>query len=621
MTKQAAEPKKRLKLGEVPYGPEFERIRALPRRPIPQATDQWAVELAADLTRRLAKKPNPYPGPLRPLQAVALKEAWEVGGLAGLLRAGTGKTLTSYLLPAVLGAKRPLYVCPAAMEGDVAKEFVQYTHSWNGPKLHELQIVSYETFASPGNGEELSPAGEVLLQSLIARMNPDLIILDESHRCSDSGTTTSRRFRTFLEDTTDAAVCAITGTFFKTSIKDGSHIYEWALGDNAPLPVDFDERELWASYLDVGKTAMRAGVGALLDFLNSQERREYNRAMFDDDRRSIVRRAVARWCFETPGVLCTTEPRLDIPLYVHGLPVPVELEEEAVEAAFVDLRTYERRPDGQFLVDRFAVARAAKQLGYGFYGVWDPPPPADYSTAHSAWGKWCRKKIKTNQRNIDSEARMKKAVRDKLYDKDDPDGRVLLERWQDEDEAYQHETGLREPPSVPVWIAGEVFGVVEQWLGEHEGVIWVENIGIGERIAEEFSIPYYGAEGIDEKSGRHIKEHPGGSAVASLQANGTGRNLQGFWNKNLWLCVPTEQGLARTHRPGQKADAVHNWYVIGCAEHLKSFYYASNDKSRFAADMNGDEQRLCYAEIDMPKERELERRGGRRWVLPEGKEK
>jgi hypothetical protein len=163
-----------------------------------------------------------------------------------------------------------------------------------------------------------------------------------------------------------------------------------------------------------------------------------------------------------------------------------------------------------------------------------------------------------------------------------------------------------------VWISDEAIRSANAWLNEGIGVIWVDLIGLGLRLAEDLEIPYYGAKGLDAK-GRHIKRHPGGPAIASLAANGTGRNLQHFWHRNLWLCVPGEQSVARTHRAGQLSDSVDNDVYLGCAEHLKRFERASEVKAEFAQDMLLSPQRLVYANTDMPTARELAMRGGARW--------
>lgn len=761
---QGEETAEKVRFTEVQRGPEFERIRRLPRRPPPKEDDPEAIELAAYITSKLAKVENPYPGPLRPLQAVSLKEAAEQRGFAGLLQPGAGKTLLSYLMPVAMGVKKALYVCPASMISEVQSEFQKFHRDWHGPAMHEIPIVSYEMFSTPSSGEVLDNQGNVLLKSLLARMAPELIILDECHRCASTGNTITKRIDSYLEESPATVVVAYSGTFFKTSIKDGQHIIRWCLADACPLPSTFLEREMWASYLDVKKSAVRAGIGALVDFLEGPERRDFNRAMFDDERRDIVRRAVARWMLSTPGIVGTSEPAIDTPLSIEV--IYPKKEDPIVEEAFETFRELECLPDGTPLPDGPTVARFAQTFGLGFWSMqyahgefircltnalkldgstmssieqkiltestrttgrdtdlvralesrissspsaetgkcatatespsksissssrssrasalsavkspredltingtlpdalllswttatlretsvgycapaatsrlelwgtllkryprlWNifaeaneaSRPSVEYREAWGNWAKWCRKMVKYNKRGIDSEARMKAAVRKGLYDDEG-----ALEAWELQDKTYWKTTGHREPPSVPQWLSDEAVETAREWVQEYGGLVWVSYIGLGERIAAACGMPYYGEEGLCTKTKRHIKKHPGGPAVASIAANGTGRNLQGFWSDNLWLCTPTEQALARTHRAGQKAPIVRNWVYVGCAEHLKSFWYAYNEKSVFAEIMQGCPQRLRYAELTMPTQKQLsEEKGGdsKRWNLPD----
>src|SRR6185312_2974973 len=64
------------------------------------------------------------------------------------------------------------------------------------------------------------------------------------------------------------------------------------------------------------------------------------------------------------------------------------------------------------------------------------------------------------------------------------------------------------------------------------------------------------------------------SVIASTQSNSTGRNLQ-RWSKNL-IVGPSakadalEQQIGRTHRTGQKADAVEVLFFVGSIENLEA---------------------------------------------------
>lgn len=264
-------------------------------------------------------------------------------------------------------------------------------------------------------------------------------------------------------------------------------------------------------------------------------------------------------------------------------------------------------------------------------------PDADWRLHRNAWSKWCRRAIRFNRKGIDSEARMKDAVRRGILndrwnkaevmmlcpDPADPEqwaaweplvGTSRLENWEAMDAQERARTGLLEPPSVAAFVSEQIVDEVARWLAlVGNGLVWVNSIPLGELLEARLKIPYYRAGGVT-KQGRHIKQHPGGSAVASIKANGTGRNLQKLWSNNLWLCQPNEQALGRTHRAGQTANSVRNWVYLGCPEHLKSFYAARSTKAAFAEQMQGTPQKLRYAKTTMPTLVDLVERGGSRWT-------
>ena len=343
----------------------------------------------------------------------------------------------------------------------------------------------------------------------------------------------------------------------------------------------------------------------MVDLLTPEELMAFQ-GLDEDAGRRVVRRAVARRLLETPGVIGTQDAPLDTVLNVQSR-YPTS-PDPAVEAAYAEIRETWCLPDGTELMDGLEVARHLNTLGLGLWQRWQPPPPDVWRESRNEWARFCRKALKSNRMNLDSEARVADAVRKGLIDDDG-----LLDAWETQRDLERKRTGLREPPSVPVWISDEAIRSVEAWLKEAPGVVWVDLIGLGVRLSDELKIPYYGAKGLDAR-GVHIKRHPGGSAIASLAANGTGRNLQKFWHRNLWLCAPGEQSVARTHRAGQESEFVDNDVYLGCAEHLTRFERAAEIKAEFAQDMLLSPQRLVYANTDMPTARELSMRGGARWA-------
>lgn len=720
---------------EVPDGPELHRILSLPWREPPSQSDSEAENLAKFLTARFAKNNSPYPGALRPIQALALREAWEAKGLVAMMAVGTGKSLCAWLIPLILDAVRPLYCCPAGMVGPIQTEFAKFMPHWHGP--FSYPVLSYSKLAAPKAAAVYDAKGDLFRAPLLDRLAPDLIVLDEAHACGNSGSATTKRIRAYLKANPTTKVVVMSGTLLRTSINQGAHLMDWALGAGSPLPRDFEERMAWAAALDAGAAGggLTFDAGALTKMLQPGEGTDLD----------TVRKAVGRRILYTPGVIGTQGQIVDAGLTVDAW--EPESEDPVLNDAFEALRSTWALPDGDEIADGIELARHAFTLGNGHYQTWfshegfrecltkilkledkklsreekqilrdiargteidttlvvalgnlerdlpltestlsehgtDLPknnttslslnttefamfagsdvtahskesrcasitatkpekyegscvtsainqsgnwetllkrytvlqpilreaiasakPPVEWRMARNEWAKWCRKAIKVNKRNIHSEATMKDAVRKGLYN----DG-GLLEKWEAARDAERARTGLREPASLTVWVSDEAIRAVRSWLADHEGVVWVLNTGLGVRLSEELKIPFYGAQGLDAK-GNHITKHRGGPAVSSIQANGTGKNLQGLWSKNLWLTTPTEQALGRTHRPGQKADVVQNWIYLGCAEHLEAFWRAAEQKTGFAEHMTSSSQKLTVAKIDVPKTKT----GSARW--------
>jgi hypothetical protein len=104
-----------------------------------------------------------------------------------------------------------------------------------------------------------------------------------------------------------------------------------------------------------------------------------------------------------------------------------------------------------------------------------------------------------------------------------------------------------------------------------------------------------------DNTGRRIEKHDpkrDGSCIASIKANGTGRNLQ-VWERCLVVCPPSdgvawEQLLGRLHRPGQKADEVFFDVFVNTDAHQRSWNEAMS-LAAYEYEISGQEQKLIYA--------------------------
>lgn len=629
-----------VKFADVPDGPELHRILNLTRREIPDERSQEAIDLAKFLTGRLSTSDNPYPGPLRPIQALALGEAWASKGGVGVIQVGAGKTGIAFLLPEVWSAPRPLLVTKAAMVAGMETERRKMAPHWRIRAAHLYPIIAYEKLSAPSSGERCTSDGDILIKSYLERLAPTHIVFDEAHCLRDTGATGTKRVKEYLRAHPETVVWFMTGTLFHESIKDAAHLFDWALKENSPFPRDFQERELWASYLDARKNSAigkMTGSGAIVKLLTPEEQVDFSTE--DENQVDIVRRAVSRRMFETQGVIGSSAQAVDCGLEIcswvpQGWAAGTEELFRTLRGDPEDREAFPgwRLPDGTEIADGMQLSRHLTTAGLGFWSKWDPAPPDEWVFHRNAWSKWCRKAIKYNRRKIDSEALMKDAVLrgvvDDRWDADELEllrlpadlaGQSRLALWTAAMEAERERTGLLEPPSVPVWASYQIVDEVARWISEvQSGVVWVNHIGLGDVLAARLNIPYYQAKGLSSKKAR-IEAHKGGPAVASIKANGTGKNLQGIWSNNLWLTTPGEQALGRTHRPGQKADVVRNWVYIGCPEHLKAFHTARNMRASFAEQMQNSKEKLRHAITDMVSQTELATLGGLRWACKEEK--
>lgn len=183
--------------------------------------------------------------------------------------------------------------------------------------------------------------------------------------------------------------------------------------------------------------------------------------------------------------------------------------------------------------------------------------------------------------------------------------------WKGVEETFEINT-------VPVWIDSAACEFAAAWAKKNVGIVWVEHKCVGERLRDEFGLPYYAEQGLDQR-GSFIDDHdPKKSLVASRPANSEGRNLQ-KWSKNLITSLlpngaRNEQLLGRTHRPMQQADEVEFDFMVSCRENLDALYRAMGE-ARYIESSTGSPQKLLLATVDVD-EASL-RDSGPRWESKE----
>lgn len=542
----------------VQHSSEVERVLAIPRR-------EWSHAQALDLAERLtaALKTKDGTMSLRPIQAVALVEAAQWDGGLFPIRVGGGKTLITVLLPRMFRHKtRPLILLPAHLIDKTHRELRELRKHWIIPAF--LRFESYQKLS------RINAAG------MLESYEPDLIIADEAHYLKNPSAACTKRVARYLKPRrNEVATVLLSGTFINRSIREYAHLSSWALKKTNPLPEGFDVLDEWSRALDVNVAAHRRLAPGALSALRAHP--------VEDIRKAFRRRFV-----QSPGVVATQEPPLDIGLEISS--VTVELPPE-LKTAYKTLRDEWTTPDEWPVEDGVAMWRHARELSNGFYSVWDPRPPDDWREARTEWARTSREIIKNNRRNLDTELQVRRAVSQGLY----PFASRALQAWEKIGPTFK-------PNSIPVWVSDRT---VEMIVGRADRtLLWTDRPALGQRLEELAGIPYYGQKGLDSR-GNFIEDHDPdrlGSAVVSIDANKEGRNLQHRWYKNMILDVPPngkrwEQMLGRTHRDGQPESVVKVEVLFGCIEDVLGFWRAVED-SAFAEDMSGQAQKLCHADLE-----------------------
>lgn len=602
---------------------EYDRVFAVPRRPIPDPTAIESIELAKELTALLRRVPVPYPfkrpeDHLYATQALALREIWEQRGAVLPIRVGAGKSLLCYLTIAVMKPKRPMLLVPAAMVLDTEVEWRKFERDWRGPRFEDVVVLSYEKVSNPSSAEKALQDGTVIYPDIMERHKPDLIVMDECDRASDVTATGTIRIGRYIENHRPVVV-AMSGTLIRRSLKDASHILQWALGDdNCPLPKveQFKALQAWSDALDArgGKGGKRTEPGALLEQLTPEERQAYNAADSADDARGVVCGMVGIRLLETKGV-CGSQ---DGPLAVPGRIDPryVKDEDDALEEQYRLLldgdeennRARWTLPDGFLMPDARALAMPLVTLGMGFLLLQEPRPPETYSLCRSAYNAAVREVVeKRPDLRLDSEFVVRKAIREGRL----PEMAELLKDWESEQRGYRETTGFAQPPSVPLWFSDEVVDEVKAWLDQETGVVWVGYVALGNKLSKALKLPYFGASKVDA-TGRHVtKLKKGEPAILSAASCGRGLNgMQFLHHRQLWLTAPSEQPLARLHRAGQMADMVYNDVYLGSSAALARYQRQKLTAVNFAGAISRQAQKLQYLQDNMP---ERVSREGKRW--------
>lgn len=545
---------------------EWVRIAELPQREWEQTTTPaWVAELSSYLRTPQGAQT------LRPVQAAALTELHDYGGVACAIRVGGGKTHISWLAGTVLGAPRTLVLQPAKLQEKTLREFEELRQHWQAPP-GELVVETYNRLSRAEHAD------------MLERYQPTLIVFDEAHKLKRLKAAVTARVKRYIHAKLRGGervnLVILSGTPLDRSLRDMWHLLMWAMPYTIPLPRAYNELQDWADATDAAiEESKRIAPGALLEL----------GAMLgvappanEQDELRAARQAVGRRMQLTPGYVSTSESFTDVPLTINlrYLVPPKEVEE-----ALHKLRTAWETPNGDLLTQATEVWRYATQLVCGFWYQWDPVAPEWWLLPRRAWHKFVREKLKHNRRKLDSPLQIAQEVVRGGY----PEGEHILHAWMSVARQFR-------PNPVARWYSTWHLEYVRRWMQANpNSLVWVYHQAYGVALENLTGVPFFG-EGGRNRAKQEIELHKG-AAIVSVRSNAEGRNLQ-RWSSNLLVAPPTqgsllEQLLGRTHRDMQTRHTFAT--VLGASpEQFAAWQQCERDAINVKHTL-GQEQKLLYA--------------------------
>ena len=160
-----------------------------------------------------------------------------------------------------------------------------------------------------------------------------------------------------------------------------------------------------------------------------------------------------------------------------------------------------------------------------------------------------------------------------------------LEAWREIEDKVQPVQGTK-------WLHTYLAEDAVRW-GQQPGIIWYENTAWGLKVAELGGFPFY-----DGGKDAEIQAEDGHrTIVASIEAHGTGKNLQAFNRALATGSGPSdwEQLLGRLHRQKQQAPEVVFDVYLHTPE-IRSLFTFAQTRARETHEKIGKMERLVFAE-------------------------
>lgn len=552
-------------IGDVGDSKELQRILSVPRR-------EFSLADYPDVTP-MFRRPG---GTLKfwPIQSAALIEAAQADGLFGILGVGSGKTLIGLSLPVAMDAHRAILLTKSKLKKSLQRQLVEYNKHFDLP-LDRITVVAFEQLSSEHEAD--------ILEKLDAERKIDLIIIDEVHCLARMSAARTKRFYRFVRSRPTIRYAVMSGTMTRRAIQEYAPFLELAFRKNSPVPRDFQQQRDWGAALDVSPQYLM-GPGALTQLCAPGE---------------SAREGYRRRLLETCGVIQHDAENIGASLTLarakYELPDDVRAMIKTVDKAW---------KVGDHELDLAIELREAKlQLAQGFYYHWKWPGGVvnePWLQARKDWRSEVMERLKWSSAGMDSPKLLERAAeRWREWDEAGRPVRKPEKSWHSQFwAAWRKMREVNPPTRVAKWVSSHVTGWAQEWLAKSTtpAIIWTQYVAQATRLAGVLGVPVY-TEGMDAEEAVEAK-HP--VIVCTISSQGTGKNLQGWYSRNLVLTTQmgggtVEQLVGRTHRPGQEADEVVVDLVCSIPEHDAALERAVAD-AMYVRDSTGAKQKILYAD-------------------------
>ncbi len=576
---------------------------------------------------------------LNAVQAWTLREARVVGGILGFVGVGAGKSVSGILAPLVFDD------CRLAVILIEPKQRRHYREHYLRLREHfRVPSIVYDGFLDndPGATVPGTPPLHVVPYSklshktsskLLEHLSPDVLILDEAHRAvgkSAIGRRVKRYTVSKIREREEAigrgeavrarAVRLLdwSGTLEDKSIEDTQFLAAYTLGTGSPLPLDPVEAKRWTQVFDPVRRPDRSSSTAKelqLAFAGEEFDDESIEDLLVEGPERKLREGYQKRRVETLGVISASASSINAAIYFGErkiAKIPPKVRE-----ALAGVRDEWKRPDGEVFTEKVEEIACARQVACGFYSYWAfPKHPCscksglvrcdqcllidEWYEKRKKFNKELRDQLLLGEANLDSRKLCEEAA-ERYWQS--PPYRGELPKWQSLAWPAWRDVEKRVDYVERVhWIDDYVARDAAEWGLSHRGVVWVDSIALGQKIAEISGLTYHG--GGPGGEAKLKAERGERSIIVSMNAFGSGTDgLQYLYSEQLITETPAgnktvEQLLGRLHREGQRADVVSTEGYFHVPEFRDALRNVTT-RAEFNFAMTGNRQKILCADMDL----------------------